>query len=167
MVDSNYRLGWGSRQPGTNAGHLELFYNEALPVKQLLERDRELSAVDALLERECGLLVIEGGAGHRQNIAARSGLPTGPTCRLPDLPCSRLGIRGRVCVRCSTPVVRAPYRTRRPERTRSRTPSERTARRRCIGRNAPRRGCADCNHEWLRTHGSAVVGARACRAASG
>ena len=39
-----------------------IVYNEPL-VKQLVERERELAAVEALLERECGLLVIEGGAG--------------------------------------------------------------------------------------------------------
>ena len=45
-------------------------------MKELLERERELAAIEELLERRSGILTIEW-CRHRQNFPSRGGVPTG------------------------------------------------------------------------------------------
>ena len=58
-------------------------------MKQLVERERELAAVHALLERGCGLLVVEGGAG-----IGKTSLMEATCRRAEELGCEILRARG-------------------------------------------------------------------------
>ncbi|MBV9081893.1 MAG: AAA family ATPase, partial [Acidobacteriaceae bacterium] len=58
-------------------------------MKQLVERERECAAIEALLERGCGLLVIEGGAG-----IGKTSLLDAACRRADELGCEILRARG-------------------------------------------------------------------------